>query len=192
MVKIAVDVVILPPENIMDISIELNRKFESLSRLNKENNLPHITLAMGVIEESEIDFVKKKLEDIHKKVGKIDLELEEVYNTVKPDGKKSYSLRIKKTKELVDLHLRIMKELSSIFTYEVNSDMFNKDESIEPLAIEWVENYKENHKLPEDYHPHISLHCGEEVIFKDIPIKFVGSKLALCHLGNKCTCRKIL
>lgn len=192
MAKIAVDVALLPPEDIMDLAIELNRKFESLSKLNKENNLPHITLAMGVIDESEIDLVNQKLKEISEKFSALDLEILEVNHTIKPDGKKSFFLKIKMTEELRNLHKTIMKELLPIFTYDVSVDMFNQDDKVNPISIYWVENYAKNHEDSENYHSHISLKCNKDVIFNEVPIKFKCSKLSLCHLGDHCTCRRVL
>ena len=50
MAKIAVDVVLLPSEEMMDKAIEINRellkRFDNKIILNKENCLPHISLAI--------------------------------------------------------------------------------------------------------------------------------------------------
>ena len=52
MPKIAIDVVLLPPEEIMDKAIEINRQLaDDPIKLNKENCLPHVSLCMGVVEE---------------------------------------------------------------------------------------------------------------------------------------------
>jgi len=192
MAKIAVDVALLLPEKIDDLVIEINQKFDSLSKLNKENNFPHISLAMGVIEESEVELVNTKLKEICDRFNSLDLEIEEVYHIIKPNGKKSFSFRIKMTDELMNFHRTIMKELLLIFTYEVSIDMFNQDDEVDPISTYWVENYGKNHENPDNFHPHISLKCNEDVVFDDVPIKFKASKVALCHLGDHCTCRMVL
>jgi hypothetical protein len=190
--KLAVDVALLLPEKINDLVIELNQKFDSLSKLNKENNLPHITLAMGVIDESEIELVNNKIKEICDEFGSLNLKIEEVYHIIKPNGKKSFAFRIKLTDELKKLHGTIMKELSTIFTYDVSIDMFNQDDEVDPISTFWVENYEKKHENPDNFHAHISLKCNNDVIYDDIPIEFKASKVALCHLGDHCTCRRVL
>jgi len=192
MAKIAVDIALILPEEIMDLVIKLNERFEGFSIFNKKNNLPHITLAMGVINESDIKKVNGKLKDICLKFNPLNLEITEVYHIIKPNDKKSFSFRIKMGDELKNLHTIIMKELLPIFTYDVSEDMFNQDDKVSPISMQWVENYGKNHKDPENYNPHISLHCNKYVVFNDVPIKFKASKVALCHLGSHCTCRRIL
>ncbi len=63
-----------------------------------------------------------------------------------------------------------------------------------PMASEstlaWIKNYSEKSSF-EKFFPHITIGYGE-INDYSFPIKFTASKLALCHLGNHCTCRKIL
>ena len=58
--KIAVDVVLLPSDEMTDRAIrantELVEKFGSEIVLNKKNCLPHISLAMGCINERDVLF----------------------------------------------------------------------------------------------------------------------------------------
>ena len=65
------------------------------------------------------------------------------------------------------------------------------DEKFSEVSKFWIENYRKNHSDPNNYHPHISLKC-RKAEYKNFPIKFTASKLAICHLGNYCSCRKIL
>ena len=64
--RIAVDVVLLPDETMTDKAIEMNAKlvkqFGSEIVLHKEKCLPHISLAMGCIDEEDITFIEKVLE----------------------------------------------------------------------------------------------------------------------------------
>ena len=53
-----------------------------------------------------------------------------------------------------------------------------------------AKNYPEKSSF-ENFFPHITIGYGEINNFS-FPIIFSVSKLALCHLGNHCTCRKIL
>jgi len=65
MAKIAVDVVLLPSERIVDKAIEANRELLKQCPdkiiLDKENCLPHVSLAMGCIEETDSPGIKNIL-----------------------------------------------------------------------------------------------------------------------------------
>ncbi len=67
----AVDVVLLPEEAVMDRAIEANaelvKKFGCKIVLNKQNCLPHISLAMGSINETDIGSIRETLKVIAKK-----------------------------------------------------------------------------------------------------------------------------
>jgi len=73
MAKIAVDVVLLPSEEMAEKAIAANK--ELLKRnaakivLDKDKCLPHISLAMGCIDEKEIDEIDKILKAIANKTS---------------------------------------------------------------------------------------------------------------------------
>ena len=82
--KLAVDVVLLPSEEIVDKAIELNKelikKFDKKIILNKENCLPHISLAMGCINENDLPAIEKILEEIAKQFPLLNLTLVNAYS----------------------------------------------------------------------------------------------------------------
>ena len=65
MAKLAVDVVLLPSEEMADKAIaankELLKQYADKIVLDKENCLPHISLAMGCIDEKDIAEIKRTL-----------------------------------------------------------------------------------------------------------------------------------
>lgn len=195
MTKIAIDIALLLPEKINKICTDINRKNDSnaFSNLSKKNNHPHITLAMGVIDEKNLPKIDKKLKEISKEFSSLNLEIIELYFEITPENKKSVSFVVKPSDKLKALHAKIMKELLPLFSYKVSDNMFflDSDEKFQKVSMFWIENYRKNHSDPNNYHPHISLKC-RKAQYDKLPIKFSASKLAACHLGNYCTCRKIL
>ena len=188
--KIAVDVALLPPENIMDIVIELNQTHDPINNMNKVDNLPHFTLAMGVIEEEQIELVNEKLKQIAEEFSKIDLELIGITYHLKPNGKKSWYFTIKENEILRNLHGEVMKVLLPIFTYNVATDMFDQTDPVDPISTYWVENYAKHHKTPEGFKPHLSIKVNKDIETDlKFPIKFTASKFGLFHQGDHCTCR---
>ncbi len=108
MSKIAIDIVLLPPDDVMDICIDLCKKFPDYNNdrvsLNKINNLPHASLFMGIIEENEIDKIINKIESITKEYKSLNLTIPQITYKKRPDDTESYFLEIEKTKELQNLH----------------------------------------------------------------------------------------
>ena len=82
MVIKAVDIVLLPIQKITDLAIEANGrlvdKFNSEIVLHKQNCLPHISLAMGCIDENEIPLIEAALKSISKKCKLYNLQINRV------------------------------------------------------------------------------------------------------------------
>lgn len=193
MSKIAVDIVLLPPKEIMQICIDLNRKdAKNYQAFNLKDNLPHISLAMGVLDTKNLQVAKERLDNISNNFLGLELELTEISYTVTPSKKKSYEFRIGITPELQELHNTIMRDYSDIFNYDVVTlDMFYSDpgEQMNEISCYWVKNYPK--KSFENFSAHISLKC-RNANYPNTPVKFTANDLALSQLGNFCTCRKIL
>jgi hypothetical protein len=105
-------------------------------------------------------------------------------------GEKVSVFRIEKTEALQSLHEEVMQRLAPYFSYDVKADMVLSSSETGESTLEWIKNYPEKSSF-EKFLPHITIGYGEINDFS-FPIKFTISKLALCHLGNHCTCRKIL
>jgi hypothetical protein len=195
MKKIAIDIALLLSQRINNICLKINRSAgaEAFSDLSKENNYPHITLAMGAMDEGDLAAIENKVKKISQKFRALDLEIIHLGNETTPENKKSSHLTIKPNKKLRELHGMIMSELLPIFSYEIKKEMFfiDADENFKKVSKYWVENYGKKHANPQNYHPHISLKC-RNAKYNNLPLKFTASKLAICQLGNYCTCRKII
>ena len=194
MSKIAIDVVLLPSESMTEKAIEVNQKllqqYSSKIVLNKENCFPHISLCMGVIDENDIPAVTKILAEIGKQFSALNLTATNLPTHIIPTGDKVADFQIQTTEKLQLLHELIMKKLSQFLTYDVSADMLFVPPAIEEVTFYWIKNYP--NKLSFDkYKPHITLGFGE-ITDIELPIQFTSSKLALCQLGNYCTCKKIL
>ena len=190
----AVDVVLLPDEAVTRKAIEMNaelvEKFGRKIVLNKENCLPHISLAMGCIDEKDISSVGIILQSIAKEFSLSDLRIRGVKSSENSAGERVSVLEIEKTEGLQSLHEEVMKKLTPYLGYDVTADMIYGDEDVAETTLEWIKNYRENSSFARFY-PHITIGYGraEEQQF---PISFTAAKLALCHLGNHCTCREVL
>ena len=190
----AVDVALLPEEVMMDRAIKLNaelvEKFGRKIVLNKENCLPHISLAMGCIDEGDVGNIKKVLKAVTKDLSLGDLSVAGVAVSTNAVGEKVSVLVVAKEKRLQLFHEKVLEGLAPNLSYDVTADMIYPSGEVAESTLLWIKNYREKSSFAK-FLPHITIGYGEiEKI--DFPIKFTASQLALCHLGNHCTCREIL
>ncbi len=194
MSKKAVDVVLLPDEAMTDKAIEANaelvKKFGRKIVLNKKNCLPHISLAMGCIDEGDIAAVDKILQLIAKESALGDLTVLGVQVSENSAGEKVSAFEVGGTKELQSLHETIMERLEPYLGRDVTAEEIS-DEEVAETTLLWIKNYLEKSSFAK-FFPHITIGYGELSSPPAFPIKFAASKLALCHLGNHCTCRRVL
>ena len=194
MTKIAVDVVLLPSERIADKAIEANRELLTQCPdkiiLDKETCLPHISLAMGCIEDSDIVRIGEILRDIGASHPPGRLYSSGIQTGINAKNEKVSVLELKKTKQLQSLHETVMQTLKPLFSYDVSLDMVLSPPAAGESTLLWIKNYPEKSSFAK-FSPHITLGYGQIKGFS-FPPEFTASKLAMCHLGNHCTCRKIL
>lgn len=194
MSRIAVDVVLLPDEAMTDRTLEVNaelvKRFGDKIVLNKENCLPHISLAMGCLEETDIASVEKVLEEIANETSMPDLKVVGIRTSGNSKGETVSVFELEKTTQLQSLHEKIMDRLAPYLTSDVTEDMMYGSEEVAESTLLWIKNYRQKSSF-ENFFPHITIGYGQ-VENHSPPETFTASKLALCHLGNHCTCRKIL
>lgn len=194
MARIAVDVVLLPSDEMMDKAIEANAELvEKFGRgivLDKRTCLPHISLAMGCIDEMDISSVEKVLQVIAEESPLGDLKFIGVRSSTNARGEKVSVFELEKTKELQSFHEKVMKRVAPFFSYDVTDDMIYGDEEVAETTLLWIKNYADKAAFA-NFLPHITIGYGQ-VQKKPAPIAFTAAKLALCHLGNHCTCRTVL
>ena len=118
--KIAIDVVLLPPEEIIDKAIEINKELIKQNDrviLNKENCIPHISLCMGVIEEEALPEIQKILQNVSEQFSSVEIEIEKLRIYTSPfDGLKASSFQIKKEEKLQAFHEEIVRKLEHFFS----------------------------------------------------------------------------
>jgi 2'-5' RNA ligase len=194
MAKIAVDVVLLPSEEMTDKAVNANKELLKQHAdkivLDKENCLPHISLAMGCIDERNIDEIDKILKTIVKQSPLRQLNGISIHTETNQAGEKVSVFQIEKTEALQSLHDEVMDKLIPYFSYDVRAEMLLSPSETSESTLDWIKNYPVQSSF-EKFFPHITIGYGEINDFS-CPFTFDISKFALCHLGNHCTCRKIL
>lgn len=194
MSKKAVDIVLLPDEVMTARAIEINadlvKRFGSEIVLNKTGCLPHVSLDMGCLGEKDVPSVEKVLEEIAKETSLPDLKVVGIRASENSKGQTVSVFEVEKTRELQLLHENIMDRLASYLSRDITEEMIYGDEEVAESTLKWIENYRQNSSF-ENFFPHITIGYGR-VEEQTLPMTFAASELALCHLGNHCTCRKVL
>jgi 2'-5' RNA ligase len=194
MSRLAVDVVLLPDDAMTQRAIEINRRLITNGPqgivLSRDDHLPHISLAMGCIEQEDVSTIRQRLEDVARRTPIRELRIVGVVNSTNSRGETTSLLEVERTEELQTLHEQGMQEMEPFFRYDVTEAMIH-DDVVAPSTLEWIRAYPQKSSY-ENFRPHITLGYGQVPPGLSFPIPFTAARLALCHLGNHCTCRKIL
>jgi hypothetical protein len=192
MARTAVDVVLLPGQKMMNYAInanaELVKKLDSEIVLNTKDCLPHISLAMGCISRNDIIRIGELLQPLAVIAPK-KLRPARIQKTISLSGKIVSVIQVQRTKKLQKLHEKIYQAVKPYFTYDVAENMI-AGERASPATLQWITSYPEKAGYS-NFSPHITIGYGD-LPDRALPANFVVSHLALCHLGNHCTCREIL
>jgi mannose-6-phosphate isomerase-like protein (cupin superfamily)/2'-5' RNA ligase len=192
--RLAVDVVLLPDEAMTNRAIEINWRLVTNGRseivLSREDRLPHISLAMGCIDEADVKALRKRLEDLARKTTVRQLNVVGVLSSTNSRGETTSLLEVERTPELQALHEEVMQEVTPFFRCEPTEAMIY-DEVAAPSTLDWIRTYPQKSSY-ENFTPHITLGYGQVPPGLSFPIPFAATRLALCHLGNHCTCRRVL
>jgi mannose-6-phosphate isomerase-like protein (cupin superfamily)/2'-5' RNA ligase len=190
----AVDVVLLPDEAMTNRAIEIYRQLITSGRpeivLGKKDYLPHVSLAMGCIDEANVKAIQERLEDLARKTTVRQLEAVGVISPINSRGETVSVLEVERTEELQALHEWVLEEMTPFFHYEVTEAMIYGDVVTE-TTLDWIRTYPEKAGY-EHFSPHLTVGYGQVPPGLSFPIPFTVTRLALCHLGDHCTCRRIL
>jgi hypothetical protein len=195
MKPLAVDIVLIPDSHLFDQALRINadlvRHHQSVIVLHATHCLPHISLAMGGIDQDDIPDLKQILHTIWRDHPLTELLKTKglVYNT-NAQGQTISSIELVKQETLQIVHEKVMEQVSPYFKYSITEDMFVGKGPISDSSLTWVSTFKEK-AAGEHFWPHITLGYGKAEAV-DIRQTFYADSLKLCQLGNHCTCQKVL
>jgi hypothetical protein len=194
MKRFAIDVVILPPANVMDIAIEYNKLLRANTAenivLGKTRYLPHISLVMGCLAVDQLDGVTSRLDAIARRHEILELSVSNIL-TDDTAAHGVVSFEITRTEQLARLHESIVTSFRPFLTQDAEESDLADPPPIKKSTLQWINQFVP-HACLENFWPHITLGFGEYGGNGFTPISFQGSRLALCHLGNYCTCAEVL
>jgi len=182
---LAVDIVLLLPPDIAKemviLSNHLNDSYGEKIRLNTVNRFPHISLLMGVVQESDMESIR----EILNRLARVNLPLS-LTMTGLVSKSTSSAIEIQPIPELAKLQNELLEAMRPLLQDSVAPEMF-----VEPpteKTMDWVRNYVTSHA----HYPHITVGpTFDNETYTNLK-KFTVSQLALAHLGFYCTCCKLL
>lgn len=191
--RIAIDVALLPETRVARLAIEANRKLAGGGRiaLDESTCLPHISLAMGCIEASQANSIGTTLSTVANDCPIDELTLTGIVTVLNAAGESNSLFAVAKTVALQTLHERMMEAMEPYVSRDVTAEMICGDEEPAPGTLAWIRDYRKNAAF-EAFFPHITIGYGTVTEPMTFPIRFAVPQLALCHLGNHCTCRRVL
>ena len=194
MEHLAIDIVLLPEPEIAHECIAINGKLvqECASEivLAEDACLPHVSLAMGCMTQEALPEIATRLQLILKETSIEAFRCEGIGTCENSRGQFISSLQLKATPTLRTLHERVMRDLEPLLSQEVTESMLHGDDAIAPSTLDWIRAYRESSSF-DAFSPHITLGYGR-LERTEFPSQFLARSLAVCHLGNHCTCRRIL
>jgi len=193
--RIAVDIALLPDAAMTAEAIGANadlvERCGSEIVLDAKTCLPHVSLAMGAVEPSVIESVRKRLEGIAERHPVGELVVTGVVTSLNVRGESVSAFAIAKTKAIQSLHEQVMDALEPYGGYDVTEAMIYGTEAVAQTTLAWIRNFREKAAFAA-YFPHITIGYGTVEQEMRFPMRFTAPRLAVCHLGNHCTCCKIL
>lgn len=196
----AIDIALIPEKKVLDISIGLNGQLIEKTGdysivLGEHECLPHISLAMCGIAANRLDELKSVLHG--KLLGYVPYKAEfSGYAAVETSGGDTVSgADIVKDEKILELQNILAGILADFRCEEITPDFFyGNGMDISDFSLEYSENYLEK-QTGDNFSPHITLGHGnikEIAVYEEFPDFFTCNRLAICHLGNHCTCAGIL
>ncbi|MCM2464813.1 hypothetical protein DIC75_00545 [Methanoculleus sp. CWC-02] len=194
---VAIDVVLLPPGPIMDMAIGANRTLLAGSpdggiRLDGEDCLPHISVAMLPVRSGDIPEITAKVDRIARQCSPMTMTVDAVVKHRSGTGETVSAFHILRAEILQLFHKTVMNALKPYPAPPAGPEMFAGETSAS--SVDCLVRFQKTSAYLR-YSPHITLGFGnlpEILPGIDFPIRFEVTKAAICHLGSHCTCRRVL
>lgn len=192
--KLAIDVVILLPDDIRDLAIKWNQALHNPNgatiQLDSHNYLPHISLAMGCIRGHQVEQVCTSLSSIAAEHRSLTLSIPELKCVTTQSGNRVVSFDISPAPALTFLHESAVATFKPFLTQDATELDLYDPPPVDSGSLDWINHYVPHHCY-RHFWPHITVGYGETQDHFQ-PVTFRASRLAICQLGNYCTCRRIL
>ncbi|MBI4426027.1 MAG: 2'-5' RNA ligase family protein [Candidatus Kerfeldbacteria bacterium] len=188
--SLAIDVVLLPPEDVMAKCRELNARLWEETKQGfrfDDTHLPHITLVQQYIRSADQPAVMTAITSIANNTRPITFDITKI-SAETFEGLNIFGFELSNPANFQRLQNILLAKLEPfVATGDENGWYRDSGESIRTGSLKWVDEFR----TKSSHHPHMTLGVGPTPVLNE-PFSFTASRLAVCHLGNFNTCRKIL
>ena len=183
----AIDIAILPPPDVSERAVALSAALPSAEsqglRLGPEF-LPHITLTQQFVSRDSLDAAIVQVDQVLRDRPPLRLR---VTGSVK--GSASVWMTIDRTADLVSLHEQLLRAIAPFEVQDGDAAAFFGEDARD-RDVRWVREFRQAASFAR-FTPHITLgHAATPPHVE--PMDFVATRIAVCHLGRFCTCRRII
>ncbi|WP_292518548.1 hypothetical protein [Methanoculleus sp.] len=194
---VAIDIVLLPPGPVMDTAISANRTLlagnpDGGIRLDREDCLPHISVAMLPARRENLGEIIRRVDRISRQCSPMTLTIDAVAKHRTSTGETVSVFHILRSEIIQLFHKSVMNAIKPFPVPQAGPGIF-VDEA-PASSLDCLSRFPKTSAY-ERYSPHITLGFGdlpELIPGIDFPIRFEAARAAICHLGSHCTCRRIL
>ncbi len=189
---IALDIVLEVPRTLGEQAIALNQKLDEQPNritLGYEAAIPHISLAMGVVEERDLEEVKKMLDEEFGNLEKFACKVGPIFQQNNANGQWLAGLSVERSDDMMYLHEDAVGILSEVGFVIPTLGSLHDYQNADPATLDIISHFRDKSSF-ENYHPHITLGYGSLpglTLFEPRDITF--THVALYHLGNHATAR---
>ncbi|MBN1195212.1 MAG: 2'-5' RNA ligase family protein [Methanomicrobiaceae archaeon] len=198
---IAIDIALIPSDPVIEAIILINRTINATSgnktlRLGKETAIPHISMAMGAVLKKDLPAIRTFLDESAAHALPLEIFPDDIVTVTTDAGDRVSGLNVERTARLQELHTTIMRSMEHFFLPRATEEMVAREPggTVTPFTLDYCTGYPAKAAF-ERFSPHITLGYGEagaDMHRSVFPCMIRCTALAVCHLGNNCTCERIL
>jgi 2'-5' RNA ligase len=189
MKTIAIDVALLLPTDVEVAAANINAHLSRPLTFD-ETHLPHLTVVQQFVEVSKLERAVRILGTIAKGLQPIEINVRGI-GVEKFDNTCVLYWVIESSLQLRTLHHRVSADFGSLACRGSRESFFSDEaQSIPDSTIDYVDNFCRQ-SSGSNFGPHITLGFGD-VKLQQKPFTFTASRIAICHLGELNTCRRVL
>jgi len=176
----------------MDLAVSWNKELAMQAHqtitLNKQDTLPHVSLLMGCLPSEwlpDAERILRELADQQRCFPLFVLGLRTLAGS-----HPVVSLDIELSEPLKALQRRLIHALEPLLTRDAQDNDLYEAQAVSPAVLTWINSFVPD-QCEDRFWPHITLGHGHPRGIQP-PFTFTASRIAICHLGDHCTCRHIL
>ena len=189
--KIAIDIVLIPDDETLNLCKEINKNLTDEIDFNNTWKTPHISLLMWVMNKEDL----KNISQIVSEIGKNNLPVKFEW-IIENRFSKSREMnvpfiKIDDNREIGHISQELQQKVEPLLEYQdVTKDMFFNSDSIHQSSMDWVKGY--NTKIIQERGEHITLGVWDAKGYLWKTYSGFSARIGLYQLSDNCTCEKKL